>query len=360
MSGCWTNSKLSDGLGEALFSTPTPVSAIRDGEYYPESGVFGKTESFRKPQPLFVCWTIDWQDNYIWDTKDFLSASRNLFEKSLDLLDGRVTWLAEVDELTDITRHPGIDTLCHDIICNSGEIGIHVHHTSVDPSIRRAHYQRAIEQLGRRGIEPTSYSAGMGNYVNGDTEMLIEVGINSQRTYTGNYRNATLPSQDWVPPDRRDKLDSLFPQATRELSLDPTMNPVATDWSGAPDRAGYLDTADYKRRLSRGDLFGVPLGILGGNEDGQHQLHIQNRIPLERLKTIFDSYHARSMVEPVFIACYFHPYDLTEYRSKLSQCMLTRWREFVTCQRKSGCTFLTLNEARKVYNSFIDGGISNG
>jgi hypothetical protein len=349
-------------LGEEitrLISPPDPICALGGGENKPESGVSGSTHQIRKPQLFIVCWTIDWQDNYLWDEQSFLSTSSQLFKESLNLLDGKVTWLAEVDGLTDITRYPKFDTLSQDIIHNGGEIGIHIHHTSVEPAIRHAHYLRAIERLYKWGIEPVSYSAGMGNYINQDTEMLIKAGIKVQRTYTGNYRNAALPSLDWVPPDRRDRLDTLFPQATRELSLDPNLNPVATDWRGASDRAGFLDVGDYRNRLSHGDLFGVPLGILGGNEDGQHQLHVQNCIPLERLKTIFDFYHARCAVEPVFVACYFHPYDLTECCAEPTQRMLSRWKDFISYQNRAGCSFLTLGEAREMY-SLMTGGVYHG
>lgn len=298
---------------------------------------------------LFVCWTIDWQDNYLWDGSAFLSVSRALKALADTLLAGKVTWLAEIDDLTDITRHPGIPELVREIEASGGETGIHIHHTSVDPLVRQSHYRRAVERLQVLGAGPQSYAAGMGNYINTDTPMLVDLGITAQRSYTGNYVNAALPSIDWLPPNKRAHLDTLFPPALRSGIPAPSKNPVACDWRGAPDYAGYINPYNYRQALPSGDLFAVPMGILGDNEDGEHQLHIQPRIALDRLQAIFDKYYERAQQTPVFVACYFHPYDLTERGAAITELMASRWQQFVAYQQQRGSHFVTLNAARETY-----------
>jgi len=297
---------------------------------------------------LYVCWTIDWQDNYLWESKIFFDVSKHLIAFADDLLGSKATWLAEVDDFTDVTCHAGVDDLIAQIEEAGGEVGIHIHHTSVDPSTRRDHYQRAISRVVQAGGAPLTYSAGMGNYINEDTQILTDLGITSQRFYIGNYINATLPPSDWFPPTKR---MNIFPPATHQGIVDPAQNPVACDWRGTKDRAGYIDPQDYRRILDDGQLFGIPLGILGGNENGEHQLHIQPRISLDRLIAIFDSYAARAQQGPVFVACYFHPYDvIEEHKPNLSDRMVDRWEKIVNYQRQSGCRFLTLNEAKYVFD----------
>jgi hypothetical protein len=300
-------------------------------------------------QRLYVCWTIDWQDNYLWDSSAMRVVSRALHTLACNLVDGKVTWLAEVDDLTDITRHAGIDGLIKEIEGTGGEVGIHIHHTSVDRLIRREHYRRASARVIDAGGSAASYAAGMGNYIDEDTQLLVNLGITAQRSYVGNYVNAALPPLNWMPPGKRGHVDTLFPPATHKAIADPRQNPSACDWRGAEDKAGYTDPDDYRRVLARGQLFAVPLGILGGNEDGEHQLHIQPRISLERLQAIFASYHARSQHEATFVACYFHPYDLTEQGTAVTDRMERRWEQFVAYQRQLGVQFVTLNEARRIY-----------
>jgi hypothetical protein len=307
--------------------------------------------------PLYVCWTIDWQDNYLWESKTFIDVSNHLIACANDFLGNTATWLIEVDDLTDITRHEGVTSLIAKIEASGGEVGIHIHHTSVDLPTRGEHYRRAINKVKQAGGTPSTYSAGMGNYINEDTQILADLGIQSQRFYTGNYVNATLPPLEWFPPSR--KMD-VFPTATHQAVANPTQNPVACDWRGTQDRAGYLDPQDYHRVLDMGPLFGVPLGIMGGNEDGEHQLHLQPRIPLQRLIAIFNGYITRAQRGAVLVACYFHPYDLTERELRLSDKMVERWKKFVRYQRQSGCRFITLTEAKNVYDQLRVEGLTLG
>ena len=103
-------------------------------------------------------------------------------------------------------------------------------------------------------------------------------------------------------------------------------------------------------------MFGVPVGVLGGNEDREHHLHLQPRISLERLRMILDGYHARLEIGPVFVACFFHPYDLTERGEGLTDQMAVRWREFAAYQREFACQFLTLKAAKETYDLLQTGG----
>ena len=125
---------------------------------------------------LFVCWTIDWQDNYLWDRQDFVNVSWRIQALASDLLQSKVTWLAEVDDLTDITRHKGVRQLVEMIGSEGGDIGIHVHHTSVEPKVRKEHFERAVRRVEQAGGHPTAYVGGMGNYIDFDTQSLVGFG----------------------------------------------------------------------------------------------------------------------------------------------------------------------------------------
>jgi len=307
-----------------------------------------------------VCWTIDWQDNYLWQSPDFLSASQDLIRYAINFLDGKVTWFAEVDELTDITIHDGVEDLIFEIDRSGGEVGIHVHHTSVDPEIRWKHYKRAVERVRKMGGGALAYSPGMGNFIQEDVFLLTELGIKTVRSYAGSYVNASLPSQDWAPPDKRILIDTLFPPAMKKGIPDPRQNPVACDCRNADDRAGYLDTQDFHRVRNAGRLFAVPLGTSDENLDGEHQLHVQPRIPLERLKRIFKSYHARSERGVVFVACYFHPYDLTEKGTAISKRMAYRWQQIVNFQKQLGSEFLTMQTAQEKFDALVKKGEEHG
>ncbi len=293
---------------------------------------------------MFVCWTIDWQDNYLWQRDDFATVSSRLSSIARECLDSKVTWLAEVDDLTDITRYPQTRDLIAEIEASGGEMGIHVHHTSVDPAVRQAHFRRAVDAVRESGGHPVAYAAGMGNYINQDTQALVDLGIRAQRSYSGDYLNGTLPGRGWFPADKRDHIADLFPAAALDGLIDPTRNPSACDWRDAGDDAGYTDPHNYRRSLPQGDLFAVPLGISEGNADGLHQLHIQPAIDMPRLIAIMKRYEQRALAEPVFVACYFHPYDLLD-GAGLSSALLYRWRDLVAYQRRVGAQFVTLTEA---------------
>jgi len=296
----------------------------------------------------------------MWHSTDFRSVSQELVRYANNMLNGKVTWFAEVDDLTDITTHRGTEELLAEIERSGGEVGIHVHHTSVDPDLRRIHFKRAIDRVTEIGGNPLAYSPGMGNFIQEDIALLADLGIRAIRSCAGNYVNAALPAQDWAPPGKRDLIDSLFPPATKKGVPDPRQNPVACDCRGAEDRAGYLDSLDFRRIRNAGRLFAVPLGTSDGNEDGEHQLHLQPRISIDRLKRIFEGYHARSKKGMVFVACYFHPYDLTEKGAGICEQMLIRWQKFVNFQEQLGSQFFTIQEAKELFDEFVKKGEKHG
>jgi hypothetical protein len=292
---------------------------------------------------VIVCWTNDWETTFLgvrqpgqaYPTLEeememlhdpalrivpnedvFVSVSLEIASLANELIDGKLTWFAKVDRQSDITTYIHLRPLYGQITASGGEIGLHIHHSSVDPNLRRRELAWAVERLSKVGIQARAYSAGMGNFLSSDTNTLTELGIVAHRScmpylYTG----------------------------------DPALDPASADWRYGDFFHGYTDPTDHHLTVANGQLFSVPLGADARNTTGYFELAINPRIDLGTLMELFDTYTQLAVNGPVYVAVMFHPCDLTEYGAAVTSAMRDRWARFSAYQRRQGATFMTMSEA---------------
>src|SRR5262245_61155609 len=132
----------------------------------------------------FVIWSVDWEDI---DTRhytgtQFADACKPVQALLAELAGGKVTWFVKVDWVSDITDHPGVDRIATDILAGGGEIGLHTHFCSWEPYWRERGWRRGLRSLREHlGVTATSYSSGMGNYIDSDTTALASLGFRGGR-----------------------------------------------------------------------------------------------------------------------------------------------------------------------------------
>lgn len=87
-----------------------------------------------KPCIIFSC---DWESrgnydpHHLVDGKDYFEeVSGEIFDISLDLVDGKMVWYCKIDFYADITYYNGFAGLAGKILANGGQLGVHIHHIS--------------------------------------------------------------------------------------------------------------------------------------------------------------------------------------------------------------------------------------
>ncbi|MEM5769264.1 MAG: hypothetical protein AAGU32_13380 [Bacillota bacterium] len=275
----------------------------------------------------YIAFSCDWESrgNFLVrhlanGTDHFELISEHLIDAIRDMLGGKLTWYAKIDFFADITYYNRFDELSRKILSGGGELGVHVHHISRDPARRQQVYARAIRRMAEVGFPATAYSAGNGEILPCDVQLLVNSGF---RTSRWGYPGLKHEFADWL------------------------------DMGYAP---GYACEEDYKRIGSRDGLFVYQLGTdLNHNLDGGRQLHIHKEMNLETLKSIFADCMESLIKNGDFplLGCYFHPYNLC---TTLTECDMSdsvtmdKFNRFASWLINSGVIFVTDCEARLAFD----------
>lgn len=232
----------------------------------------------------YIAFTCDWESRGDYSVRHlsngidhFEPISRYIIGAVKDILDGKMTWYAKIDFFADITYYNSFDELASEILSSGGELGVHIHHISRDPFRRAQVYSRATKRMVEAGFPVTAYSAGNGEVLPCDTELLINSGFKTSR---------------WGYPGLKHQY---------------------ADWTDMDYAPGYVRKDNYKRTGDSAGLFVYQLGTdYNNNDDGLRQLHIRSAISLNMLKKVFTDCIERLLKNRDFplLGCYFHPYNL--------------------------------------------------
>ncbi|MCX5661009.1 MAG: hypothetical protein NTW19_15075 [Planctomycetota bacterium] len=277
----------------------------------------------------YAIWSVDWEDN---DGQDyagtrFAQVCRPMQELLAELAGGKVTWFAKVDWTSDITDHDGLDRVAGAIVAGGGEIGLHTHLFSWEPYWRERGWRRGLRILRERwGVEATSYSSGMGNYIESDTAALASLGFAGGRLL---YPGLKHDFKEW------------FAKPYAGLAgMDLLESPMGS-------RAGYVDAADCRRYAAAPTIINFPQARLpeyATNPDNQFQLTIGVNTEANTDRLIA---HAASQSR--FVHAYCHPYDMMDAEARLTPEAARRARHLAQRLRAEGYTFVTVAEAAKAF-----------
>ena len=278
-------------------------------------------------------WSVDWEDvnERFHPAGRFVESSRRMHEILGEVTGGRMTWYAKVDFLSDITDHPGLDRLGQDILDAGGEIGPHIHHCSWAPYWRKRAFQRAHRVLqDRLGVVATSYSSGMGNYVNTDTRTLLELGFRDGRLL-----------YPWLKHDFAAHFDHPYYSGLAGMDLLDSAEGI---------RAGYVDPEDYRRYAEEQTVANFPqtrLPEYRENPDSQYQLTLGVNTE-ENSEWLITSAEAHSR----FIHGYCHPSDVCDEEGCVTKQAVKRIKHLAALLKAKGFAFVTSAQARAAFERY--------